>query len=85
MTTDLEAHRTPDRGATPQVNHIPNTVTARESRDGWKLLFDGRTTAGWRGAKLATFPEKGWEIQDGVLTSLKPVAAKRWLAATSSR
>lgn len=71
MTTNLEAQRTPDRGATPQVNHIPNTVTARESRDGWKLLFDGRTTAGWRGAKLATFPEKGWEIQDGVLSVLE--------------
>lgn len=68
LTQDLEANRTPDRGDTPQYNHIPNTLTARETRDGWKLLWDGKTTAGWRGAKLDHFPAGGWQIQDGVLT-----------------
>ncbi len=32
------------------------------------MLWDGKTTAGWRGAKLPTFPEKGWTIKDGALT-----------------
>jgi len=70
LTTDLERNRTPDNGTTPQFNYIPNTVTAREAREGWKLLWDGKTTAGWRGARLNTFPATGWQIEDGVLTVL---------------
>jgi hypothetical protein len=45
----------------------PNTLTAQEKRDGWQLLFDGRTTAGWRAAYGETFPAKGWVVQDGEL------------------
>ena len=44
-----------------------NVLTEQEQREGWKLLWDGKTTNGWRGAKLQTFPTKGWRIEDGVL------------------
>jgi hypothetical protein len=67
MTQGLEKNRTPDKGDTPQFNYIPNSLTEREKKDGWKLLWDGKTNAGWRGAKLKGFPEKGWTIKDGVL------------------
>jgi len=71
LTENLQANRTPDRGDTPQYNYIPNTISEREAREGWKLLWDGKTTAGWRGAKLDHFPEGGWEIRDGELTVLE--------------
>jgi len=45
-----------------------NTLTQKEIKDGWKLLFDGKTSAGWMNAKTKKFPESGWNIKDGVLT-----------------
>ena len=45
----------------------PNTLTEQEKQEGWRLLWDGQTTAGWRSAIADTFPPEGWEIRDGVL------------------
>lgn len=47
-----------------------NTLTAQEKQDGWQLLWNGRNGDGWRSIKRDVFPEKGWEIKDGVLTVL---------------
>ena len=44
-----------------------NVLTEQEVREGWKLLWDGKTTNGWRGAKLDVFPASGWAIRDGIL------------------
>jgi hypothetical protein len=49
----------------------PNQLTAEEKKQGWRLLFDGKTTAGWRGFKKTDFPTARWEVQDGAL-HLKP-------------
>lgn len=46
----------------------PNALTKEERTAGWRLLWDGRTTEGWRGVKSRTFPTAKWEIADGVLT-----------------
>ncbi|MEO2071298.1 MAG: DUF1080 domain-containing protein [Zunongwangia sp.] len=47
-----------------------NTLTTSEEKDGWKMLWDGKTTEGWRGARLEDFPQQGWEIKNGILTVL---------------
>ncbi len=53
----------------------PNTLTDGEKAFGWKLLFDGKTTAGWVGIGKEAFPDKGWSVQDGVLTLSKAAKA----------
>jgi hypothetical protein len=47
-----------------------NNLTNSEQQSGWKMLWDGKTTTGWRGAKLDTFPDKGWSIENGELIVL---------------
>ena len=53
-----------------------NQLTIDEKKNGWELLWDGKTTNGWRGAKLEEFPEKGWKIEDGVLSVLSSGGAE---------
>lgn len=65
-TKDVQKYLTPEDD-TPEVCAIPNVLSKTEINDGWKLLWDGKTTNGWRGAKLTTFPEKGWAIENGIL------------------
>ena len=47
-----------------------NQLTKEEVRDGWILLFDGKTSNGWRSAKAQTFPKGGWDISNGILRVL---------------
>ncbi len=67
LTQDLEKYSTPSP-LEPMVTK--NRLTQHEAKDGWKLLWDGNTTHGWRGAKLEHFPEKGWVIENGELIVL---------------
>jgi len=49
------------------VNLIPNNLSPQERAQGWKLLFDGKTTTGWRGVNKDYFPSKGWHVENGEL------------------
>ena len=54
----------------PAERASENTLNKSEREQGWRLLWDGRTTAGWRSAKGDAFPAKGWQIRDGELSVL---------------
>jgi hypothetical protein len=44
----------------------PNTLSPAEKAEGWSLLFDGKTTTGWRAFKAQHMPD-GWSVVDGAL------------------
>lgn len=52
------------------VNLLPNNLSDAEKEQGFELLFDGKTTNGWKSAKTGEFPTQGWEVKDGVLSVL---------------
>jgi hypothetical protein len=49
----------------------PNTLTDQEKSEGWRLLFDGKSPAGWAAIGKSEFPQKGWSIRDGLLEHQK--------------
>ncbi len=44
----------------------PNTLTKKEEKDGWKLLFDGKSKNGWHTYLRDTVGSK-WQVKDGAL------------------
>ena len=60
-------------GAQAQGDRMPapNTLTPAEEKAGWRLLFDGATTRGWRAYAGNSMPA-GWKVVDGALTRVGP-------------
>jgi hypothetical protein len=52
----------------------PNTLSAEEKAAGWKLLFDGKSTNGWRNYKKQDV-SSGWQVKDGALVCADPKKA----------
>ena len=48
----------------------PNELTAAEHSAGWRLLFDGRTLAGWRGLGYDTVPTAHWVVVNGAIKKI---------------
>lgn len=59
----------------PVTERVPegaNTLSEAEMAQGWRLLWDGETSAGWVGVKSGCkeFPARGWKMDGGALTVL---------------
>lgn len=66
-TTDVEKYLTPESACAPQFVTGYNVLSPEEQADGWELLFDGKSSKGWRSAKYEGFPKKSWEIANGLM------------------
>lgn len=53
--------------STLQAQGKDNTLTPAEKKEGFVLLFDGKTTTGWHIFKK-TEPVAGWKVVDGAIT-----------------
>ena len=59
------------KSATSEASSAPNTLTAAEKAEGWKLLFDGKSLDGWHNFKSKDV-KPGWEVKDGTLMCVDP-------------
>lgn len=57
-------------GTARAADPAPNSLTESERAAGWRLLFDGETSQGWRAYGKPGFPDKGWAIEDGCIRHL---------------
>lgn len=48
-------------------NLLPNHLSDAERQQGWRLLFDGRTTTGWQGRGGTPVPAQRWQVDNGEL------------------
>jgi len=48
-----------------------NSCAAGSDSGDWKLLFDGKTTVGWRAYGKTGFPKEGWAVVDGCLKKVE--------------
>ena len=49
-----------------EIAVVHNTLTEQEIEQGWKLLFDGESTNGWKGYRKDK-PGTAWKVEDGTL------------------
>jgi hypothetical protein len=55
-------------GSLPELPSATNSLGEAEASAGWKLLWDGKSSAGWRSARKPVFPDRGWKMEAGVLS-----------------
>ena len=64
---NISSGNKPKASQLPPENQQDNTLTSKEQKEGWKLLWDGKTLNGWVSNKDGVVPQKGWTIQNNEL------------------
>jgi hypothetical protein len=70
LTKNITQYLSNSEDYATEINNVDNVLSATQIKNNWRFLWNGDTSEGWRGAKLNTFPEKGWEIENNILTVL---------------
>lgn len=68
IAENVENYLTPAVNEIPQNSYLTNELSEREKKEGWKLLWDGKSVNGWEGVENRDFLKKGWKIENGMLT-----------------
>ena len=55
----------------------PNQLTPTERAEGWRLLFDGTSLAGWRGLGYDSVPTAHWRVVDGAIAKIPNAKVQR--------
>lgn len=76
MTENLAKNQKSFPSSVKEVSYLNNQLTPKEKEDGWKLLWDGETTKGWRSVRTDNFPSKGWFVKEGQLVVEKADGAE---------
>jgi hypothetical protein len=64
------SHPLPRAETQTPVAMSANTLTKEERASGWKLLFDGKTLAGWRGLGYDSVPTAHWKVDHGTIKKI---------------
>jgi hypothetical protein len=48
-----------------------NVLSSEEKKQGWELLFDGKTMKGWQDPGKKTVPGTAWKVENGTLTTTR--------------
>ncbi len=70
ITASQVFHSCKSAGTSSDMTNVPevmNTLSPEEKDSGWILIFDGKTTSGWRGYNKETFPDSGWVVEGSAL------------------
>ena len=61
----------------------PNSLTAKESAEGWMLLFDGKSLNGWQALPTSAPANNGdWKVENGAIVC--PGTSPGWLGTTAA-
>lgn len=58
-------------GLVSHAQETSNTLTKKEEKQGWKLLFNGSNLDGWTSVGKDIPPASGWQVENGVLSTVK--------------
>jgi hypothetical protein len=70
LTKNISKHISDSSDYATEINNLDNVLSENQIKNNWRFLWDGKTSTGWRGANIKTFPQKGWAIENNILKVL---------------